>query len=142
MKAIILSLLIIATGSAQVPLEDSKSLVVPPPFLIHAGTGSSPGMKFTLPVAYLSIQCGSGAIKIEYATGKVTLPEGVDLDDAAKKFWKAVADAFPEARREIIGDNRTVEWKGNVLIYGPNGRPMHELGLRYDGVVVWREIKK
>lgn len=53
------------------------------------------------PVTNLSILCGDGSIIINYRTGEVTLPKGVLLPEAARRFWLAVAEAFPDARREI-----------------------------------------
>jgi hypothetical protein len=58
------------------------------------------------PVGYLFITCGGGYIQIDYKTGAVKLPENVKLDETAVKFWLAVAKAFPDARRQIVGDER------------------------------------
>ncbi len=37
----------------------------------------------------------SPGIAISTETGKVTLPEGMTLDEASKAFWKAVEAYFP-----------------------------------------------
>lgn len=40
-------------------------------------------------------------IEINMATGEVKIPEGLKLTDASLAFWKAIADAYPDARKVI-----------------------------------------
>ena len=52
---------------------------------------------------YLQFQCGAGYIRLDCKTGAVEIsPADMPLDKAAIEFWKTVAKAFPEARRQII----------------------------------------
>lgn len=93
----------------------------------------------------LVLSAGKGQITINLKTGQVDLPKDMTLPDAAVAFWLRVAQCFPEVRQAIItGDPtpKTVEW----IDFGPsttlnaNNRPIR-IGLRSDGVVIWREAK-
>ena len=89
----------------------------------------------------LFIKAGTGQIVISFKTGNVELPKDMKLPDAAVAFWLRVAQAFPECRRAIISGNSeplTTEWlESRAGVFGVG----KQLGLRSDGVVVWREIK-
>jgi hypothetical protein len=101
----------------------------------------------------LTISAGKGYIAIDFKTGQVTLPKDMTLPDAAVAFWLKVAQAFPECREAMLtGDPTplTTEWTKLRLSgeniqdpYFPVSAYLHtiELGLRSDGVVVWREVK-
>lgn len=66
------------------------------------------GTEYTLSVSpvslptHLHIPCGSGFIKIDCRTGSVELSKDVTLDEAAAAFWKAVAQAFPHIRQQML----------------------------------------
>lgn len=77
----------------------------PVPTFSH-GTDNALSVVVFHPARYLSISCGKSWIEIDYKTGAVKLPKDVPLDEAAIQFWRAVADAFPEARRQIIEGER------------------------------------
>ncbi len=93
----------------------------------------------------LKISAGHGAIEINLKTGQVDLPKDMTLPDAAVAFWLRVAQCFPECRQAMLtGDPTplTIKWLGRSGIsrsYNPD--IVYELGLRSDGVVVWKEVK-
>lgn len=86
----------------QIKVAESQKLVT-----------MSVGSLSPLPPATLSIQCGIGMIKIHFADGRVGIPEGVSLPEAAKMFWDAVGISFPEFRQAIISkyEKEKKEWK-------------------------------
>lgn len=93
----------------------------------------------------LKIKAGDGFIVINFATGQVTLPEGMQLSDAAIAFWLRVAQCFPECREAILtGDPtpKTVMWQPvERQPYNVIGKRDYQIGLRSDGVVAWREVQ-
>lgn len=93
----------------------------------------------------LHLAAGTGFIKIDLKTGQVDLPKDMTLPDAAVAFWLRVAQAFPECRQAMLtGDPtpKTTEWmETNNAFLSFNGRRI-DVGLRSDGVVVWREVKR
>lgn len=106
---------------------------------------TSPG-SIWVPASSLSIAAGKGSISISYKDGSVTLKD-VTLDEAAREFWNKVGEAFPEFSEAVIlgyrarkqeENIRTVEWM--TTLFQVNGRPGY-MGVRSDGVVVWKEIK-
>lgn len=58
------------------------------------------------PSRYITMRCGKGEIKINCETGAVETPKDIPLDKSAVEFWKAIAAAFPEAKRQIIANER------------------------------------
>jgi len=44
-------------------------------------------------------QCG---IAISMKTGRVTIPEGLSLDDASREFWDAVQSLFPGRVPKVV----------------------------------------
>jgi hypothetical protein len=111
----------------------------------------------------LVLSVGKGRIVINLQTGQVDLPKDMTLPNAAVAFWLQVARSFPECRNAILlGDSTplTTTWGEDymkehpmfggevaakkfhfIMLTGPRGGPSYELGLRSDGVVVWREVK-
>lgn len=112
----------------------------------------------------LTLQAGTGFIRINCKTGEVTLPKGMKLDDAAVAFWLRVGQVFPEVREAILSTTiprTTTTWGEDyvrqhqmfpgeptqltkfhfALLQGSRGGAAYELGLRSDGVIVWREVK-
>jgi hypothetical protein len=57
--------------------------------------GVSPTSKFIF-------HTDKGDIILNCRTGSVELSKGMQFDQAAVDFWKAVARAFPEAKRQIV----------------------------------------
>lgn len=56
-----------------------------------------------VPPNCLAIACGAGkVIKIYFADGRVEIPDGVSLPEAAKMFWDAVGVSYTEFKRAII----------------------------------------
>ncbi len=53
----------------------------------------------------LFISAGSGNIEIHF-DGKVILPTGIEIPEAAKLFWDAVDKAFPAFRESILVQER------------------------------------
>lgn len=93
---------------------------------------------------------------------------GVELDQAARAFWDAVAEAVPDFRNAIVAGARaqreedrmktTTRWGADYLRehraefaeqvthfeymrVAPSFEPAREIGFRSDGVVVWREVE-
>ena len=48
------------------------------------------------------LMLGPSGIKINMQTGEVTIPDGLNLTDAAKEFWKMVGLVFPNKPGEFI----------------------------------------
>jgi len=55
---------------------------------------------------YISINTAKGALQIDVQTGGVIIPDGLDVDDAAKEFWAAVENTWgafcPASDRENL----------------------------------------
>lgn len=94
----------------------------------------------------LTIPAGKSHITIK-PDGAVVLGDGVSLDEATRQFWDKVGVQFGhfhdaviagyEARKREEDQAREVtKW---LLMETDKGK--YELGLRSDGVVVWRETK-
>ena len=49
-----------------------------------------------IPATTFTFSCGDGEIVIDTTTGKVTLPEGMPLDKAAREFWLCLEKVYPE----------------------------------------------
>ena len=44
----------------------------------------------------------SSGISISMKTGRVTIPEGLSLDDASREFWDAVQIVFPGRVPKVV----------------------------------------
>jgi hypothetical protein len=147
MKKMILLLAVLAaftTGHAQ-PLfiaNPEKTELV----FTKTQTDNPSTLAPTMPTT-MSIRAGTGQIVINFKTGQVDTPKDMILPDAAVAFWLRVAQCFPEIRSAILtGDPTplTTEWKINgapIMRMMTPQMKAYELGLRSDGVVVWREVK-
>lgn len=82
------------TGSIDMPPAPERQLI--------AGCLD---IKVYEPPTNLSIRCGTGkeVIKI-YSDGRVEIPDGVSLTEAARMFWDAVRISFPEFKQAIISE--------------------------------------
>jgi len=60
------------------------------------------GLQITGASSVIEFQTDKGVITINCRTGSVELSKGMTLDAAAVEFWKAVAKAFPNAKKMIV----------------------------------------
>jgi hypothetical protein len=68
---------------------------------------SDTAMVFALPkpLRNLTVATGQGNLSLSFDTGTVTIPEGLSLDDASRKFYEAlVACGYIQDSRAIIAD--------------------------------------
>lgn len=54
------------------------------------------------PARYIIFAIGKGSLRLDCSTGEVKLPEDMELSETATAFWKAIAAAFPDVRRQIV----------------------------------------
>lgn len=159
MKTIILFLALVTALFGQAPVINNPTESAKMQWAVSHGTTTA--MRLDTAPLNLTLKAGDGNIVINLRTGQVELPKGMSMPDAAVAFWLRVAQCFPECRRAMLAGDPTPpttmwgqDWlktqTGNaslnvskfhfVLIGGTHG-PSYELGLRSDGVVVWREVK-
>lgn len=59
------------------------------------GIADTPRLVIDSGPTYLTFQCG---IQVNCKTGEVKLPDGMKIDEASRKFWIGMAEAYPGVR--------------------------------------------
>ncbi len=100
----------VTSAKAKLTISTGPVVVVPPtPPLQPAATVSirfnKDGSTYfrPSPTSTLTVECGAGLLVVDVSTGTVTLPDPAvqPLDATATAWWLAVANAFPEAKKQI-----------------------------------------
>lgn len=104
-------------------------------------------------------------ISIDAKTGEVSIPEGMDLDEASHQFWDGLSKSYLDFSEAVISGYRAaqrdlpVTWGDDYLrdhpdlfsasvkkfswvMINPGSSEEFEFGLRSDNVVVWRKVEK
>lgn len=133
MKTLVLFLVLLCGAGAQYYPGEITSAQ---PFTGSARTSALT----TSSVSYaMSFSCG---LIINTETGEVTIPKDMKMDEAAREFWKQIEMAYPYAfPKDRVKKTEPLEinWGPQFVLF-VKGKTI-ELGLRSDGVLVWREIK-